>query len=76
MEKEMPDISGTHARARKIYRNLLARLISPPPPEPPPDIWFFMYIFSAISAAELTADCLSPDYKDTVSTPSSPKEQE
>jgi hypothetical protein len=42
--------------------NLLARLkrlLAPPPLEPPP--WLFMYIFRAISAAELTADCLSPD---------------
>lgn len=51
--------------------NLLARLKSPPePPEPPP--WFFMYILSAISAAELTADCLSPDYKQSLVSPSSP----
>jgi hypothetical protein len=46
-----------------IYMNLLARLIRPPgppvPPRPPPP---FMYIFIAISAAELIADCLSPDY--------------
>lgn len=31
-----------------------------------------MYILSAISAAELTADCLSPDYKQSLVSPSSP----
>ena len=47
-----------------IYlRNLLASPISPPgPPVPPNPLPSpFMYIFSAISAAWFTADCLSPD---------------
>ncbi len=38
--------------------NLLAIPIRPPIPPPPPPIWLFMYIFSAISPAEVTADCL------------------
>lgn len=51
----------THSTRRNIYKNLLARLISPLAPEPPEPPWFFIYILRAISAAELTADCLSPD---------------
>lgn len=55
--------TGIIAIQMTIYiRNLLANPISPlgppVPPMPPPDL---RYIFSAISAALLIADCLSPD---------------
>lgn len=47
-------------------KNLLANPIKPevdgPPVPPIPPIWPFIYIFSAASAAELMAVCLSPDY--------------
>ncbi len=39
--------------------NLLAIPIKPPIPPPPPPPWDFIYIFNAISPADVTADCLS-----------------
>lgn len=59
-------VSKTRYISILIYRNLLARLRSPlappaPPVPPTPPPWLFIYILRAISAAEFTADCLSPD---------------